>query len=163
MTNAATLGYLAFEPLHPLAFESEETSHAITFTYTGSRITASATCALPAKHVKIHFTARKYRWMTQAHKTSLNKVMGHQLLEQHPIPQKLSVESKRCTLPFLKVYSGVNLIHGLTHHDIEKNPLIERSSFPCFSNLRKDRTITIHCSQCLQPRNCHQIATHSHK
>ena len=43
----------------------------------------------------------------------------------------------------------MNLIHGLTHHDTEKDPP-ERSSFLTaslctFSNLRKDGTITVQC------------------
>ena len=47
-------------------------------------------------------------------------------------------------------------------------PPLERSSFPTaslhsFSNLRKDCTITTHCSICLQPRNRHHKASHSHK
>ena len=72
-------------------------------------------------------------------------------------------------LRHLKGYSAVNLICGLTHRDTEWDPPHpERSSFPTsslcsFSNLWKDRTITTHCSLCLQPRNRHQKATQSHK
>ena len=54
----------------------------------------------------------------------------------------------------LKGYSSIHLIHGLTHHDTELDPPLERSSCPTasscsFSNLRKDHMITIHCSLCL--------------
>ena len=55
----------------------------------------------------------------------------------------------------LKGYSGVKLIHGLTHRHRVRTPPPQRSSFPTaslysFSNLRNDHMIIIHCSKRLQ-------------
>ena len=49
----------------------------------------------------------------------------------------------------LKGYSGVNLIHGLTHCDRPPRQIKFSASVCSFTNLRKDCTITIHCSLCL--------------
>ena len=59
------------------------------------------------------------------------------------------------TRPILKGYPGVNIIHGLTHHDNQVRPPLVRLSLQTassrsFSNLRNGCTTTRHCRICLQ-------------